>query len=140
MAEINIREVNEIDDTIGSFIRNEFSWYGKQHGIILDYSEFCFVAENRDESLAGVITGKAYYNEVHIQDLVVNKDCRGNGIGSRLVETVEDHYRNKGFRFVTLTTFEFQAPEFYKKLGYTVEFIRKTDNQLLNKYFFRKDL
>ena len=35
---------------------------------------------------------------------------------------------------------EFQAPEFYKKLGYDIEFIRQTEDPKLNKYFFRKDL
>ena len=41
---------------------------------------------------------------------------------------------------ITLTTFGFQAPEFYRKQGYTVEFIRKSKDPKLDKIFLRKDL
>lgn len=140
MAEAIIKRVDEMDETIGDFIHQEFSRYGEQQGVILNYDKFCFIAENDDGTIIGAITGRAYYNEVHIGDLVVNKAYRGSGLGSRLVSTVEDSYRRKGCAFVTLTTFEFQAPEFYRKLGYEIEFIRKNENQKLNKYFFRKDL
>jgi len=37
-------------------------------------------------------------------------------------------------------TFGFQAPEFYKKLGYEIEFIRENRDPKLNKYFLKKAL
>ena len=140
MAETAIKRVNEIDETIGAFIHHEFSKYGEQHDVILNYDDFCFIAENSDGRILGAITGRAYYNEVHIGDLIVDEACRGSGLGSRLVSAVEDNYRKKGYSFVTLTTFGFQAPEFYRKLGYRMEFIRQNEDPNLNKYFFRKDL
>ena len=89
---------------------------------------------------AGVITGRAYYNEVHIGDLIVGESHRGRGLGSRLVRTVEEAFRGKGYDVLTLTTFGFQAPEFYRKLGFTTEFIRGNRDPKLSKYFLRKDL
>ena len=77
---------------------------------------------------------------MHIGDLIVDEACRGTGLGSRLVRTVEGTYRGKGYEFVTLTTFEFQAPEFYKKLGYEVEFVRECRDPKLSKYFLKKEL
>ena len=41
---------------------------------------------------------------------------------------------------ITLTTFGFQAPEFYKKLGFQVEFIREDKDPKLTKYFLAKAL
>lgn len=134
-----IKRVEEVDDKTGEFINEEFSQYGIQNEVELNYEEFCFVAED-EGSIAGVITGRAYYNEVHIGDLIVGKDFRRLGIGSRLVRAVEDAYKDKGYEKITLTTFGFQAPEFYKKLGYEVEFVREDKDPKLSKYFLAKQL
>ena len=135
-----IRRVDEEDGAIGDFIHEGFTAYGKQRGVTLNYDEFCFMAEDGDGKIIGVITGRAYYNEVHIGDLIVDEKYRRTGLGSRLVHAVEDAYRGKGYDVVTLTTFGFQAPEFYKKLGYEVEFIRESRDPKLSKYFLKKDL
>lgn len=135
-----IRRVDEEDGAIGDFIHEGFTKYGKQCGVTLNYDEFCFAAEDSEGKIIGVITGRAYYNEVHIGDLIVDERYRGTGLGSRLVHAAEDAYRGKGYDVVTLTTFGFQAPEFYKRLGYEVEFIRESRDPKLNKYFLKKNL
>ena len=135
-----IRRIEEESREIGDFIHEGFTAYGKQCGVTLNYDEFCFAAEDSERKIIGVITGRAYYNEVHIGDLIVDEQYRGTGLGSRLVHAVEDAYRGKGYDVVTLTTFGFQAPEFYKKLGYEVEFIRESRDPKLNKYFLKKNL
>ena len=140
MIENMIRKVGEEDQNISDFIHEGFTRYGKQNGVALNYDDFCFVAENGDGQITGVITGRAYYNEVHINDLIVDEAYRGSGLGSRLVRAVEDSCRGKGYDMVTLTTFGFQAPEFYRKLGYAVEFIREARDPKLNKYFLKKEL
>ena len=135
-----IRRVNEANEAIGEFINKGFTRYGEQNGVVLNYDEFCFAAEDHSGKIIGVITGRAYYNEVHIGDLIVDEACRRTGLGRRLVGTVEDHYKEKGFEVITLSTFGFQAPEFYKKLGYTVEFIRQSKDPKLTKFFLKKTL
>lgn len=140
MADVNIRRIDEESEAIGDFLHEGFTRYGEQNGVALNYDDFCFVAESENGKIAGVITGRAYYNEVHIGDLIVDEGCRGSGLGSRLVTAVEDAYRGKGYDVMTLSTHGFQAPEFYRKLGYTVEFIRVDKDPKLSKYFLRKEL
>ena len=135
-----IKRVSEIDDQIGEFINKEFAEYGVQSGVELNFEGFHFVAEDEDGKVIGVITGRAYYNEVHIGDLIIDKNIRRNGLGRQLVEAVENAYKDKGYEKITLTTFGFQAPEFYKKLGYEVEFVREDKNPKLSKYFFAKSI
>ena len=137
---IQVKRVDEINDSIGEFINREFTVFGQESGVELNYDEFCFVAEDDAGQLLGVITGRAYYNEVHIGDLIIGKGHRKSGIGSKLVEEVEKAYRGKGYEKITLTTFGFQAPEFYKKLGYEAEFVRRDKNPKLSKYFLAKAL
>ena len=136
---MDIKRFDEVDDRLGEFINKEFSAYGEQNGVVLNYDEFCFAAEE-DGNILGVITGRAYYNEVHIGDLIVASSVRKGGIGSKLVRAVEDNYRGQGYDKITLTTFGFQAPEFYKKLGYEVEFVREDKDPKLSKYFLAKQL
>ena len=133
---MEIRRVSD-NDRIDEFINSEFSNYASDCGVALNYEDFCFVAED-DGEIAGVIIGRAYYNEVHIGDLIVGKDYRRAGIGSRLVAAVEDAYKGKGYEKIALTTFGFQAPEFYKKLGYDLEFVREDRDPKLSKYFYLK--
>jgi len=44
-----------------------------------------------------------------------------SGNGSRLVRLFEDRAKQRGCRTFYLTTFSFQAPSFYKALGYHAE-------------------
>ena len=134
-----IRKAEETDEEIGEFLHEAFARYGEQNSVALNYEDFCYVAEEEGK-IAGVITGRAYYNEVHIGDLIVDEACRGTGLGSRLVRTVEDAFRGRGYEKITLTTFGFQAPAFYRKLGYGLEFVREDKDPKLSKYFLKKEL
>ena len=135
---MDITRVTE-NEIVSEFINVEFSVYASDCNVALNFEEFCFEAED-DGQIAGVITGKAYYNEVHIGDLIVDKAYRRDGVGSKLVEAVENAYKDKGYGIITLTTFGFQAPEFYKKLGYELEFVREDKDPKLRKYFYLKKI
>ena len=137
---MNIKRINEEDSRIGSFLNEEFLSYAEQNRVDLNYNEFCFIAESDDGEILGVMTGRAYYNEVHIGDLIIHKAHRKCGLGSKLVSAVEEAFQNAGYEKITLTTFGFQAPEFYKKLGYVVEFVREDQNPKLRKYFLSKQI
>ncbi len=135
-----IRRIEEEDSRIGSFINDGFSRYSEQNGVVLNYSEFCFAAEDEEGKILGVITGRAYYNEVHIGDLIIDGKHRRSGLGSKLIAAVEEAYAGAGYEKITVTTFGFQAPEFYKKLGYQIEFVREDKDPKLSKYFLSKPL
>ncbi|MBR4462679.1 MAG: GNAT family N-acetyltransferase [Erysipelotrichaceae bacterium] len=138
--EFKIRRVNEEDERIGRFIHDEFLSYSEENEIPLDYDSFCYTAENEEGKIIGVITGHAFYDEVHISDLVIDRKYRRSGLGSRLVRTVEDAYKGKGYEIITLSTFAFQAPDFYGKLGYETEFVRNSKDSKLNRYFMYKKI
>ena len=140
MAETVIKRGSTGNGVVGAFIHEGFTQYGIQNEVSLNFSEFCFVAENRDGNMIGAISGRAYYNEVHIGDLIIDEKYRRCGLGSRLVRTVEDAYQGKGYDIITLSTFGFQAPEFYKKLGYELEFVREDRDPKLSKYFYLKKI
>ena len=136
---ITIKRVGE-NSIIGSFIRDEFSSHAEQNNIDMNYSKFCFVAESDEDELLGVITGHVIYNEVHISDLIVKKGYRKCGLGSKLIAAVEETYTGAGYEKVTLSTYGFQAPAVYEKLGYRIECVREDRDPKLQKYFLAKPI
>ena len=135
---LNIEYKENLDEEFYKIIDTEFNKYANKNGVNCNYTPFNFVAKENDEIL-GIITGHSYYKEVHIGDLIIFEEYRNKNIGTKLVETVENYYKNKGFENINLTTYNFQAPEFYKKCGFEVEFIRENkENPKLTKYFLVK--
>ena len=137
---MKIIKKTEAEDRVGDFINEAFTDYAINNDVALNFEEYWFVAEDDSGEVIGTITGRAYYNEVHIGDLIIDKRFRGQDIGTKLVRAVEEEYRNKCYDKITLTTFGFQAPEFYKKLGYSLEFVREDKDPKLSKYFYCKAL
>ena len=120
---MEIKRIEENEKT-GEFINREFTDYAIDCDVALNFEEFTFEAED-DGKIAGIITGRAY---------------RRAGVGSRLVAAVEEAYLGRGYEKIALTTFGFQAPEFYKKLGYELEFVREDKDPKLSKYFYLKKI
>ena len=136
MIEVEYKE--NLDEGIYEIIDEEFNKFATKNGIICNYKSFAFVAKEKSK-IIGIITGNSYYKEVHISDLIVLEQYRNKHIGSKLMETVKNYYKNKGYENINLTTYGFQALEFYKKCGFKVEFIRKSkENPKLNKYYLVK--
>lgn len=135
---IHIKACPARGERLKAFIDREFSDYSAQNGVELNYEGFCFAAEDEAQNVLGVITGRALYNEVHIQDLVVRQGCRKTGLGSMLIGKVEETFRGKGYDVMTVTTYGFQAPAFYPRFGFRLEFVREAADPRLSKYFFSK--
>ncbi len=54
----------------------------------------------------------------YVKLLWVSDDLRGKGYGEKLLSAAEEDAKTQGSTKVMLDTFSFQAPEFYKKMGY----------------------
>ena len=128
----------ESNDLIETFIEAEQVKYEEQNGISCNYTPFCFVAKN-DDTIVGAISGATFFAEIYIDELVVKEAYRGKGIGTELIDTVLEYYKDYGFNNINCCTNEFQAPGFYEKCGFELEFVRKNKaNPKLSKYFYIK--
>lgn len=135
---IDIEYKENLEEELYEMVDNEFNKYAEKNEVNCNYTPFNFVAKE-DDKVIGIITGHSYYKEVHIGDLIVLEEHRNKHIGMKLVETVENYFKDKGFENMNLSTYKFQAPEFYKKCGFKVDFIRENkENEKLNKYFLVK--
>ncbi|WP_263263471.1 GNAT family N-acetyltransferase [Pseudomonas sp. RIT-PI-S] len=55
-----------------------------------------------------------------VELLVVPEAARGQGIGSQLMDSAQTLAQQKGCVGIWLDTFSFQAPDFYRRLGFEV--------------------
>lgn len=133
-----IIEKVESNEKLNKFVDDEFARYEKQNEVHYNHIPFSFIAKENDE-IMGVVAGHTCFFEVYISDLAVREKDRGKNIGSQLIQAVEEYYTGHGFENINLCTYGFQAPEFYEKLGFQLEFVRKNKaNPKMNKYYFVK--
>jgi GNAT superfamily N-acetyltransferase len=71
--------------------------------------------------LAGGLVGHTWATWLHVTYLWVDERHRGAGLGSRLLARAERTARDKrDCRAARLETWDFQAPDFYRRHGYEV--------------------
>lgn len=113
--------------------------YEASHGIDVNYKRFSLVLYDDQEAIIGVINAYTAFAEIYVDDIWVDSNHRGKGYGSTLLKELENMFEGKGFNNINLCTSKFQAPEFYKKCGFELEFIRHNAiNPKLSKFFFSK--
>lgn len=116
-----------------------FVEYESSHGIDVNYKAFAIIARDATGSAMGIVHAYTAFAEIYVDDMWVEKSFRGQGYGKKMLQELENHFKGKGFNNINLVTSAFQAPEFYKKCGFEVEFVRKnTKNPKLTKTFLVK--
>jgi GNAT superfamily N-acetyltransferase len=86
-------------------------------GLAEYHSVSIFLRDEHDEVLGGLL-GAIWGGWLHVAILWVAEPLRGRGYGSQLLEAAERYAIERGCTRAWLTTFSFQAPGFYPKLGY----------------------
>lgn len=74
--------------------------------------------EHSGETVGGLY-GRVFFQWFYIELLVVPEQARGQGTGSTLMQMAEDFAREKNCVGMWLDTVDFQAPAFYRQLGFT---------------------
>lgn len=80
---------------------------------------FALLVRDDSNEILGGLYGRVFYRWLFIELLAVPEQARGQGFGSKLMQMAEELAREKECVGIWLDTFDFQAPEFYKKLGYS---------------------
>ncbi len=75
---------------------------------------------HRDGEMAGAVEGYTWGGICEIRHLWVHEDLRGQGLGRDLIGAAIAEAGRRGCRHVLLSTYDFQAPAFYRRLGFEV--------------------
>src|SRR5262245_22344058 len=69
-------------------------------------------------AIVGALYGETYLSWMYISLFWIADEFRGKGFGSKIIQAAEKEARKRGVKNAYVDTFSFQAPGFYKKLGY----------------------
>lgn len=92
------------------------------YGFVGEYPEQQYIrlnAKDADGKLLGGIRAFTFLYWLQVEVLFVNEAARGQGLGSRLLAQAESQARALGAHHASVNTFEWQAPGFYLKQGYS---------------------
>lgn len=92
-----------------------------------------------DRPVAGLI-GVTFWDTLQVDQLYVNDEQRGKGLGSALMRRAEEIAKERNYKMITVETMDFQAVDFYKKLGFQIDFIREGYTNGYKSYFFSKSI
>lgn len=120
MTELNItpcddRELDWIDSHMEIFNRKELSFTGVSLEITKNYA-----IKDGEKIVAGIKSCFYLGHALSIGDLFVDEKYRHKGLGSRLLNYVENEVRSLGAKLAHLYTLDFQAKDFYLKHGYEI--------------------
>ena len=114
-----IKFVEKINKALEQKMEDGLVAYESYHGIDIDYKAFAIIIADEHDVICGVLNAYTAYAEIYIDNIWVDERARGKGYGRLLLQALENHFKGKGFNNINLVTSAFQAPDFYKKCGYS---------------------
>lgn len=93
-----------------------------------------------DQEFVGSVVVQFFWGQLHIKYLFVEKHYRGQGIGRELMNHAIEFGKERDCNFAFVETMNFQAPEFYQKMGFEIEFSRPGYAKNTCFHYLKKDL
>jgi len=112
-------ETKQIHEGIKAF-NNEISIHHSEARKPGSATPLNLFVRDAEGTLIGGLTATTYWGWLDIDDLWLDERLRKQGIGTELMQRAEEEGIGRGCTRAQLSTFSFQARNFYEKLGYRV--------------------
>jgi GNAT superfamily N-acetyltransferase len=110
-------ETQRLDEAANEIRERLLGFNQERVGAFQDVRVVLTVRGAGDELLGGLV-GLGFWNGLFIDLVWVDEPARGRGIGTALMRAAESEARKRGWQVCFLSTWTFQAPGFYQRLGY----------------------
>ena len=97
------------------------------------------IKNEQGEVIAGA-AARSFGDWLLLDTLWVSDELRGQNIGSKLLNAIEESGKKRGCVKCLLDTLNFQAMPFYEKHGYKVQWVQEGYPKTGCKYFMLKEL
>jgi GNAT superfamily N-acetyltransferase len=105
-------------DKIAKQIWRGLSRFNRKAAGPFRYSRTVLSARSETGGFLGGLILQSWWNESFVEILWLSADARRHGLGSELIAQAERRARRRGSKLLHLSTYSFQAPKFYEKLGF----------------------
>jgi len=124
-------EIDQLESELYAFNAKRTGFHdGEGLGFLID----------RDGARVGAVAGYTWGGICELRQVWVREDCRGQGLGSTLIQAAIFEARRRGCSYIFLSTYDFQAPAFYRRFDF--EQIAEIKDKPLGhtEFIFRKSL
>lgn len=128
-------EIALIDNKLGDYNKTQVQYTSK-----MDYLPLNFHIKDEQGNIIAGINALSCWQMVHISELYVDENYRGKEIGSTLLNKVESEAKDIGATTSHTDTFDWQAKDFYLKLGYEVFGVIEDCPKGHKRFFLKKRL
>jgi ribosomal protein S18 acetylase RimI-like enzyme len=104
------------------------------------YRPFSVFLYDADGSTVGGAAGSTSWGLCEVTALAVDKSFRGQGWGKKLMQAVEQTARERCCNSIHLHTMNFQAIEFYRRIGFCVQAELTDETGRYTRYFLAKEV
>ncbi|MEU4367791.1 GNAT family N-acetyltransferase [Micromonospora chersina] len=116
--------VGGADDELAARIDRELTAFNNAATGATDEADLTVRVVDPDGGLVAGLTGWTWGGRAGINTVWVRADRRREGWGGRLLDAAEEEARRRGCTEMSVASFSFQAPDFYRRHGYTDTGIR----------------
>ena len=112
----------ETDPTVEDvrFLEDRLYEYGVEQTGVDDGQWLAMFLRDDHQTIYAGLKGWTWCGSCYIQTVWVHHTLRGQGIGTQLLQAAEQEARRRGCQQMILTSYSFQAPGFYQRLGFEV--------------------
>jgi GNAT superfamily N-acetyltransferase len=121
--EAHVTTIGEADSELTEQLGQELTAFNTRATGVDDQRGLSVQMRDSEGSLVAGLTGWTWGTCAGINLVWVRDDQRRNGFGGELLEAAEAEAHQRGCTQILVSSFTFQAPDFYKRHGY-VEFAR----------------
>ena len=129
------KEVEFIDDRLGEFNLSQVPATHEPTLILKNY-----VIKDKEKIIAGIKACVYHWGILYVELLFVSETHRFEGLGSTLLQKVEQEAQEMGASLAHLDTFDFQALDFYLNHGYEVFGVLEDCPKSHKRYYLKKSL
>lgn len=127
-------DIEEIDQRLGEFNQRMLNFVGESE------KRISYVIKKGNSIIAGISSCVDWGFILHVELLFVEDEYRHQGLGRLLMEKVEKEAEVLGAGMAQTDTFDFQAKDFYLKLGYEIFGELENSPRPGNKRFYLKKM
>lgn len=128
-------EIDFVDNKLGEFNLSQVPATQDPTLVLKNY-----VIKDKGLIIAGIKADVYHWGILYVDVLFVDENHRHKGLGSTLLQKVEQEAKEMGAKLVHTDTFDFQALDFYLKHGYEVFGVLEDCPKDHKRYYLKKKM